>query len=123
MCVHVFGRVQIFVASWTIAHQVPLPIGFSRQEYRSGLLLSTPGDLPYLGMEPMSLASFALVGGFSTTSAAELYIYFFSFYSSTPACLACESLVPLTRDRTCIPGIGSVESYLLDHQGKSKLYI
>ena len=96
---------------------------FSRQEYRSGLLLSTPGDLPYLGMEPTSLASPALAGGFSTISAAELYIYFFNFYSSTPARLACEILVPPTRDRTYILGTGSMESYFLDHQGKSKLYL
>ena len=87
------------------------------QEYRSGLPLPTPGDLPYPGMEPMSLASPALAGGFSTTSTTELYIYSFNFHPPTPACLACGILGPPTRDGTCIPGIGSVESYLRDHQG------
>jgi len=36
---------------WTVAHQTPLSMGFSRQEYWSGLLFSSPGDLPYLGIE------------------------------------------------------------------------
>ena len=41
-------------ATWTVAHQAPLSMGFSRQEYRSGLPFPTPGDLPDLGIEPMS---------------------------------------------------------------------
>ena len=36
---------------WTVAHQVPLPIGLSRQEYWSGVLFPSPGDLPDLGIE------------------------------------------------------------------------
>ena len=36
----------------TVAHQAPLSIGFSRQEYWSGLLLPSPGDLPNPGIEP-----------------------------------------------------------------------
>ena len=42
---------------------------FSRQEYWSGLPFSTPGDLPDLGIEPVSLTSPALAEGFVTTSA------------------------------------------------------
>ena len=45
---------------WTVAHQAPLSMGFSRQEYWSGLPFPTPGDLPNPGMEPMSPA---LAGG------------------------------------------------------------
>ena len=45
---------QFFVTLWTIACQAPLPIGFSRQEYWSGLPFPTPGDLPHPGFEPMS---------------------------------------------------------------------
>ena len=41
---------------WTVAHQAPLSTGFSRQEYWSGLPFPSPGDLPDLGIEPMSLA-------------------------------------------------------------------
>ena len=41
---------------WTIACQAPLSIGFSRQEYWSGLPFPSPGDLPDLGIEPGSPA-------------------------------------------------------------------
>ena len=54
---------------WTVAHQAPLSMGFSRQEYWSGLPCPSPGDLPHLGIEPKSLMSPALAGGFFTTSA------------------------------------------------------
>ena len=57
-----------FVAPWTIAHQAPLFMGFSKQEYWSGLLCSFPGDLPDPGIEPLSLNSPALADGFFTTS-------------------------------------------------------
>ena len=40
---------------WTVAHQFPLSMEFSRQEYWSGLLFSSPGDLPDPGIEPTSL--------------------------------------------------------------------
>ena len=46
-----------------------LSMGFSRQEYWSGLPFPSPGDLPNLGMEPVSLRSPALAGGFFTASA------------------------------------------------------
>ena len=42
---------------WTVARQTPLSMGFSRQEYWSGLLGPPPGDLPDPGIEPMSPAS------------------------------------------------------------------
>ena len=47
----------------------PLSKGFSRKEYWSGLPFPPPGDLPNPGIEPMSLTSPALAGGFFTTSA------------------------------------------------------
>ena len=37
---------------WTAAHQAPLPVGFSRQEYWSGLPCASPGDLPNPGIKP-----------------------------------------------------------------------
>ena len=52
--------------SWTVAHQVPLSMRFSRQEYWSGLPCPPPGDLPDPGMEPTSLMSPELAGGFFT---------------------------------------------------------
>ena len=59
--------VQLFVTSWTIAHQPPLSMEFSKQEYFSGLPLPTPGDLPDPGIKPLSPASPALAGGFFIT--------------------------------------------------------
>ena len=46
----------------------PLSTGFSRQEYWSGLLCPPPGNLPNPGIEPASLTTPALAGGFFTTS-------------------------------------------------------
>ena len=45
-----------FATPWTIALQVPLSVGFSRQEYWSGLPFPSPGDLPNPGIEPGSPA-------------------------------------------------------------------
>ena len=45
------SHVQLFVTPWTVARQAPLSMGFSRQEYWSGLLCSLPGDLPDLMTE------------------------------------------------------------------------
>ena len=39
---------------WTVAHQAPLSMGFSRQEYWSGLPFPSPGDLPNPGIKPRS---------------------------------------------------------------------
>ena len=53
----------------TVALQAPLSMGFSRQEYWSGLPCPPPGDLPHPGIEPESFMSPALAGVFFTTSA------------------------------------------------------
>ena len=45
------SRVQLFVTSWTVACQAPLSMGFSRQEYLSGLPFLSPGDLPDPGIK------------------------------------------------------------------------
>ena len=60
-------RTQFFVTPWTAARQAPLSMEFSRQEYCSGLPLSSPGDLPNSGIEPTSPASPTLAGRFFTT--------------------------------------------------------
>ena len=54
---------------WTVVYQTPLSMGFSGQEYWSGLPCLPPGDLLDPGMEPTFLRSSALAGGFFTTSA------------------------------------------------------
>ena len=48
------SRAQLFVNLWTIAHQAPLSMEFSRQEYWHGLPCPSPGDLPDPGIEPQS---------------------------------------------------------------------
>ena len=52
--VKLLSRVQLFATTWTVAHQAPLSMGFSKQEYWSGLPFPSPGDLPDPGMEPRS---------------------------------------------------------------------
>ena len=61
--------IWLLVIPWTVAHQAPLSMEFSRQEYWSGLHCPPPGDLPDLGIEPTSLTSPALAGRFFTTGA------------------------------------------------------
>ena len=54
MGVCLVSRVQLFATLWTVAHQAPLSLGFSRQEYWSGLPFPPPGDVPDPGTEPAS---------------------------------------------------------------------
>ena len=54
VCACVLSRVRLFVAPWTVAHQAPLSMGFSRQEYWSGLPFPSPGDLPDPGIKCVS---------------------------------------------------------------------
>ena len=48
------SRVRLFVTPWTVAYQAPPSMGFSRQEYWSGLPFPPPGDLPNPGIKPRS---------------------------------------------------------------------
>ena len=63
-----FSHVPLFVTLWTVACQAPLSLEFSRQEYWSGLLCPSPGELPSPGIKPTSLTSPSLAGGFCTCS-------------------------------------------------------
>ena len=71
LCVYILLGVRLFETPWTVARQAPLSMGFSRQEYWSGLPCSPPWDLPDPGIEPHLLhwQSPALAGRFFTTSA------------------------------------------------------
>ena len=53
------SHVQLFATPWTVAYQPPLSMGFSRQEYCSGLPIPSPGDLPNPGIKPRSPALWA----------------------------------------------------------------
>ena len=59
-----------FATPWTVAHQAPLSVEFSQQEYWSGLPFPISGDHPDPGIEPVSLACPALAGKSFTSSAA-----------------------------------------------------
>ena len=61
-----FSHVWLFATSRTVASQTLLSMGFSRQEYWSGLPCPSPGDLPNSGIELTSLVSSALAGSFFT---------------------------------------------------------
>ena len=112
-------HVQPFVVPWTVAHQAPLSMGFSRQEYWSGLPSPPPGDCPDLGMGPASPASLPFAGRFINTSATwealcskhifeiELFIFYFA------SCLISQKR-KLPRDQPgvheCIHFQGSLQS-------------
>ena len=64
--------VSNFVTPWTVAHQAPPSMGFSRQEYWSGLPCPPSGDLPNPGIEPKALMFPALAGSFFTTGSLEM---------------------------------------------------
>ena len=81
MCVlNCFNRVRLFVTHtdlWTLALQAALSMGFSKQEYWSGLPCPPPGNLPDPGIELASFMSLALAGRFFTTSATlEAHLYY-----------------------------------------------
>ena len=68
VCVCVLTHVWLFAAPWTLAHQAPLSMEFSRKEYWNGLPLPTSGDLPNPGIKPKSPMSIPLAGRFFTTN-------------------------------------------------------
>ena len=61
---------------WTVSHQTPLSMGFSRQEHWSGLPFPSPGDLPDSGIEPKSPA---LADGVYTTEPPRKYVYIYIY--------------------------------------------
>ena len=67
VCAQSLSCVRVFSTSWRVARQAPVSMRFPRQEYWSGLPFPSPGNLPNPGMDPTSLASPSLAGGFFTT--------------------------------------------------------
>ena len=67
MQAHMLRHVQLYAALWTVAHQAPLSMGFSRQEYWSGLPFPPPGDPSDPGIKSASLVSTPLADRFFTT--------------------------------------------------------
>ena len=74
------------VTPWTVAHQALPSMGFSRQEYQSGLPFPSPGDLPDPGIKATSPA---LVGGFFTTESPRKppkfkHMFYHSYFLAIP---------------------------------------
>ena len=78
------SHVRLFATPWTIAHQVPLSMEFSRQEYWSGFPFPSLGDLPYPGIEPRSSAFSQILYHLSHQGSPEWGI---SFSKTTKVCL------------------------------------
>ena len=76
-----------FVTPWTVAHWVPLSMGFPRQEYWSRLPFPSPGDLPNPGIEPTSPAWQAL----TTEPPGKLKVC--RLYSLYPALFTCREIL------------------------------
>ena len=99
-----FSCVWLFVTPRTIARQAPLSMGFSRQEYWSGLLCPPPGDLPNPVIEPASLTSPALAGGFFTTNATwqalSFLIWIYVYWFSSLEYLSCFQFLMITNEAT-----------------------
>jgi len=86
--------VQLCATPWSVAHQAPLSMGFSRQEHWSGLPWPHPGDLPEPGIQLTSPVSPALAGGFFTTSSTLLH--------DIEYCPLCYSVGPCCSSILCI---------------------
>ena len=77
-----------FATPWAVAHQVSLSVGFSRQEYWSGLSFPSPEDLPDPGVEPMSPS---VAGRFFSTE-----------LPGKPKTLASSGEIPVVRCHVCL---------------------
>ena len=115
-----FSLLQLFVTPWTVAHQAPLSMEFSRQEYWSRVSFPSPGVLPDPGIEPMSSVSPALAGRFFATGppgklegsfSCGMQILSFRIWNL----VSWPEIEPGRAHCT-----GSMESYPLDHQGSSR---
>ena len=93
--VHVFSHVRLSATPWTVAHQAPLSMEFSRQDYWSGLPFPTPVDHPSPGIEPASLGSPALTGGFFTTSHLVGSPLCNLWNLSSPTCVPCSGCMEI----------------------------
>ena len=89
-----FSRVQLLATPWTVAYQAPPSMAFSRQEYWSGLPFPPPGALPNPGIEPASLTSPSLAGGFFTTQSVQLLSCVRLF--ATPWTAACQASLSIS---------------------------
>ena len=136
-CVHShFSCVQLFATLWTVAHQAPLSMGFSRQEYWSGFSYPPPGDLPDPGIEPASPALQARILYRGATREAQRWVYVIQLRTVSKCKILAhihthihaQCFQTLCRIKSHIPGIlfsvtqkcSSGEYVSLDHSSKSR---
>ena len=101
-----FSCVRLFATLWSVAHQASLSMGFSRQEYWSGLPCPSPGDLPNPEIEPASLLSPALAGRFFTTSATwEALIWRIKIGKTNPCIRSQTRVLCLERGHEGVAGV------------------
>ena len=105
-CAHVQSCLTLH-DPWTIAHQAPLSMGFSRQEYWSGLPFPPPGDLPNPGIELTSLVSPASAGRFFTTMPPYVCMYKYVYMTCTH-CYFYLLLAALAFTAACGPPLDTV---------------
>ena len=106
MCVCVlscFSHVRLCATLWTVARQGPLSMGFSLQEFWSGLPFPSSEDLPEPGIKPVSLKSHALAGGFFTTSTIQEAHILRNSLAKWSVCFSCSMgrHFPMLKFRTC----------------------
>ena len=105
--------VQLFVTSWTVAHQPPLSMEFSKQDYWSQLSFPTPGNLPNPGIQLMSLASPASAGRFFSaciSCVGRQILHHCATYSCS--CLVAKLCLTLCDPMDCSPPGSSVHGII-----------
>ena len=110
-CAKSLSQVHLFVIPRTVACQAPLSMEFSRQEHWRGLTFPSPGNFPDPRIEPGSLASPALAGGFFTTSAPWADVEFSNLRSLQEDVLEINPLFISQWKCAYSPGVPSIRVY------------
>ena len=119
------SHVQLFATPWTVAYQAPPCMGFSRQEYWSGLPFPSPGDLPDPGIKPRSLALQQTLYHLSHQGSSQHIIYDLKIFSPRPwaafwsaDCVLLRESIPRQVDKKS--GVPEVEIGVWNSQGGGK---
>ena len=107
----VLSCVRLFATTWTVAHQAPLPVEFSRQQYWRRLQFPTPVGHPDPEIKPKSLASPALAGRFFTTQFSSVQSLSCVRLFETPWIAARQASLSITNSQS-LPKLTSIESVM-----------
>ena len=94
VCMRSHSVIWLFATPWTVAHQVPLSMEFSKQEFWNRLPFPPPGDLPNSGMKPTSPASPELADGFFYTWEAPIYLSNYIYIKREDHCSTTNIIYP-----------------------------